>query len=115
MLSLGCRFLTAERFQRRAEVLAAHVPADDDEWLVYETSKLIEFTRLFPPLKGGKSFFLDEGTVGAGTSIAAVEGDTDGQDAEGGDEEDEGGIKALQTKSSSGSSKPRRTTRLSAR
>jgi hypothetical protein len=83
-------------------VLAVHVPAEDDEWLAYETSKLLEFTRLFPPLKGGKPFFADAEAGDSSSVAAATEGDADAQDAEGGEEEDEaGGIKALQAKSAS--------------
>ena len=32
----------------RTEVLAIHVPKDDDEWLLFETSRLTQFTRIFP-------------------------------------------------------------------
>ena len=28
-----------------------HVPRDDDEWLLYETAKLTQFTRLYPPVR----------------------------------------------------------------
>ena len=31
-----------------------HVPKDDDEWLLFETSRLTEFTRLFPPMPSSK-------------------------------------------------------------
>jgi hypothetical protein len=27
------------------------VPKDDDEWLLFESSRLTQFTRLYPPLK----------------------------------------------------------------
>ena len=35
----------------REEVLAVHVPREDDEWLLYETAKLTQFTRLYPPVR----------------------------------------------------------------
>ena len=34
----------------RTEVLGIHVPKDDDEWLLFETSRLTQFTRVFPYL-----------------------------------------------------------------
>jgi hypothetical protein len=69
--------------------------------MAYETSKLLEFTRLFPPLKARKPFFPD-GDAGAAAGAVGADGDGDAQDAEGGEEEEDGGIKALQTKSASG-------------
>ena len=52
VVTLSLYYLYCDNCNRphRAEVLAVHVPREDDEWLLYETAKLTQFTRLYPPL-----------------------------------------------------------------
>lgn len=50
-------------------MLAAHIPDENDEWMQYELSKLVQFTRIFPPVSNGK----------------------DGNDHDGNEEEDDDG------------------------
>lgn len=59
----------------KKEVLAIHVPAEDDHYLLYEEEVLVSFTRLFPPPKRVK----DEAT---GEEKADVEGEVDEEDEE---------------------------------
>jgi hypothetical protein len=75
----------------RAEVLAAHVPKDDDEWLVFETSRLTEFTRLFPPVSrlGGTNGCAAQADSAA-ASAASPEGDGDGDDTATAEDDAEG-------------------------
>ena len=35
-------------YHRRAEILAAHVPDENEEWMQLEMSRLSQFTRIFP-------------------------------------------------------------------
>lgn len=44
----------------REEVIAAHVPKEDNEWLVYETKRLVQFTRCFPVLESPNKDDQDE-------------------------------------------------------
>jgi hypothetical protein len=86
----------------RAEVLAAHVPKDDDEWLVFETSRLTEFTRLFPPVsKAGGSGGCAAQADSATASAASPEGDGEGDETATAEDEAEGagGMKGAGTKS----------------
>lgn len=85
-------------------MLAAHVPLDDDEWLLFETSKLTEFTRLFPPLKSSAS--TGNNVTASTASLQAAGGDTadtEGQDGEeAGNDEEDGGAKSMLSKAGRG-------------
>lgn len=75
-----------------------HVPKDDDEWLLFETSKLTEFTRLYPPMKAAAP--ADTSSSGASSSgaqaaaaaaEAALEVEVQGEDEADEDDEENGG------------------------
>lgn len=62
----------------RTEVLAIHVPKDDDEWLLFETSRLTQFTRIFPlpksaPSVSGSAGGAEASTMGVAEGTAPVE------------------------------------------
>jgi hypothetical protein len=86
----------------RAEVLAVHVPKDDDEWLLFETSKLTLFTRLYPPMKSAAPADSSVSSSGASSSSgaqaaaaaaeAALEVEVQGED-EADEDDEEGGNK----------------------
>jgi len=76
----------------RTEVLGIHVPKDDDEWLLFETSRLTQFTRIFPLPKSApttnNSSGTETSTVGVAEGIAPVE---EAEVEEQPDEDDEDG------------------------
>jgi hypothetical protein len=48
------------------------VPKDDDEWLLFESSRLTQFTRLYPPLKPSVAAVDPNTASAAGTQQAAA-------------------------------------------
>lgn len=60
----------------RAEVLATHVPDENDEWMRFEMSRLTQFTRIFPILKPAQT----SGSASASNGIAA--GEEEAEEAE---------------------------------
>jgi hypothetical protein len=87
----------------RAEVLSVHVPKDDDEWLLFETSKLTEFTRLYPPMRSAAPGDTSSNNSGVASSSgaqaaqaaaeAALEVEVQGEDEADEDDEENGGNK----------------------
>lgn len=73
-----------------------HVPRDDDEWLLFETERLTQFTRLFPPLP--RTTTATASASATAVAGAVVEAEADAEEA--GAEEDESGAKSLQSRSS---------------
>ena len=77
----------------RTEVLGIHVPKDDDEWLLFETSRLTQFTRIFPLPKSAPS--ASSTSSAEASAVGVAEGATPMEEAEveeeQPDEEDEDG------------------------
>lgn len=71
-------------------MLAIHIPKDDDEWMLFETSKLTQFTRIFPVPKAAAS---ESSSGSAKAGVAAeeqLEAQPDEQEEEDGEEGKEG-------------------------
>lgn len=82
----------------RTEVLSIHVPKDDDEWLLFETSRLTQFTRIFPlpgPSTSATANASDGVAAEGGTNKVAAASQEEAEVEEQPDEEDqqEDGIK----------------------
>lgn len=71
-------------------MLAIHVPKEDDEWLLFETSKLTQFTRIFP-LPKATANESSSGSAKAGIATEdQLESQPDEQEEEDGEEGKEG-------------------------
>ena len=90
-----------------------HVPKEDDEWLLYETAKLTQFTRLYPPLTPttiDTHLQATTNTAGTATNAAdiaaaaaeALEVEVQGEDDDQEDDQEEG-REASATRDSAGS------------
>lgn len=78
----------------RAEVMAMIVPKDDDEWLLFETARLTEFTRLYPPPKPAAPPADSSGSVSvqqAAAAAAELEVEVQGEE-ENEEDDEEGGV-----------------------
>lgn len=78
----------------REEVLTAHYPKSDDEWMIREMSFLTQFTRIFPPENGRTINATGQLEVGNIASSFAIGGDDTMEAREDdGDNDDEEDIK----------------------
>jgi hypothetical protein len=58
------------------------VPKDDDEWLLFESSRLTQFTRLYPPLKPSVTSVDSSSTVSAAGAQQAAAAAAEALDVE---------------------------------
>jgi hypothetical protein len=94
-----CLYLRVVYFSAvRSEVISQHVPTQNDEWMLREMKRLVQFTRIFPL----ESYFKNASKEGAskdgatvGSSAAAGNDDNDengDEDADAGDDGDDDGV-----------------------
>jgi hypothetical protein len=75
----------------RAEVLSQHIPADDDEWMMREMKRLVQFTRIFPLDSYYRAQKQQQQPLASGMTQASPLSERDDDDAVDRDDDDDDG------------------------